>query len=115
MDIFFWVIVIAVVLSAVGGVIWWLVVILVVGAAVRQAQRNLNSLLPEIERMLQQAQNMSPGQLKLHEGEIVSKLMQARSQMSDLDGIHRARYENRMGELMGVASQAGIDWTPPPY
>jgi len=35
------------------------------------------------------------------------------NQSSQLQGIYRQRYETRVGELMGMAASAGLDWKPP--
>jgi hypothetical protein len=39
--------------------------------------------------------------------------MQAQSGIGQLDDLSRQRYETRMGDLMGMAGQAGVEWTPP--
>ena len=40
-------------------------------------------------------------------------MMQANTHMSQMNDIQRQRYDVRMGELMSMASSAGINWTPP--
>jgi len=71
----------------------------------------LGQMLAMIEQMLQAAGQMSPQQ----KSEIAQKLMQAKMQMGQLNDLSRQRYENAMGDLMGMAGSAGIDWTPPAY
>jgi hypothetical protein len=60
--------------------------------------------------MLQQAQqgHIDPGMQQ----QILSQWAQAQNQLGQLDSIHRQRYDARMGDLMGMASQAGIDFNP---
>lgn len=99
-----------VVISVVGGILWWLFVIFIVGSAMRAAQRNLEANLRQLDAMIRQAQQ---GKLdpKMQQ-QIMSQWMVARSQMGQLDDIHRQRYDTRMGELMSMASEAGIDFDP---
>jgi hypothetical protein len=69
-------------------------------------------MLTMIEQMLQaSAGQMTPQQ----QNQIMQQLMQANMQMGQLDQLARQRYETRMGDLMGLAGSAGIDWTPPAW
>lgn len=116
MDFIILLVIFGVVLSAIGGIIWWVVVFFFIGSAVRSAQRNLDQLLPNMELMLSQAVGTPSGHLNSQQqAQIVNMMMQAQNQMSQLDGIYRQRYETRVGDLMGMASAAGIDWTPGSY
>jgi TolA-binding protein len=114
MDFFFWIIVLSVI-SMIGGVLWWVFFFVAVTTSVRNVQQNLNQLLPSLEQQLRQA-NAAPGQINAsQQANILQMLMQAQNQMHQLDGIHRMRYENRVGDLMGMAANAGIDWRPGDY
>ncbi len=111
MDIFYWIMILGVV-SMVGGVLWWVFFFFAVTSAARSAQHNLNQLLPSLEQQLRRI-NTAPGHINAsQQANIMQMLMQAQNQMHQLDGIHRMRYENRVGELMGMAANAGIDWRP---
>jgi hypothetical protein len=116
MDFIIWLIIFGAVLSAIGGIIWWVIVFFFIKSAVSSAQRDLDRLLPNIERMLRQATNTSTGQPdSQQQAQLMNMMMQAQNQMHQLDDLHRQRYENRVGDLMGMASSAGIDWTPGSY
>jgi hypothetical protein len=116
MDIFPIIVIIGVVLSAIGGTIWWVIVFLFVKTAVGSAQHNLDNLLPNIEATLRQAAGTPTGQLPLNQQtEVMNMFLQAQNQMNQLDGLHRRRYENRVGELMSMGASVGIDWSPGSY
>jgi hypothetical protein len=116
MDLMLLFVIIGVVLSAIGGIIWWVIVFFFIGSAVRSVQRDLDRVLPNIELMLSQAADTPSGQLNSQQkAQIVNMMMRAQNQMGQLDGIYRQRYETRVGDLMGMASAAGIDWTPGSY
>ena len=116
MDFFFLIVIIGAVLSAIGGIIWWVIVFLFVKSAVGSAQRDLDNLLPNIEAMLRQAASTPTGELPPHQQtQVMNMLMQAQNQMNQLDGLYRQRYENRVGELMGMGASVGIDWSPGSY
>jgi hypothetical protein len=83
-------------------------------AASRNAERDLNQMLYQLQGMLSHVPQGAVSQLSSQKkAEIAQMLMQAKSQMGQLDDLARQRYEVRVGDLMGVASSAGIDWTPP--
>lgn len=116
MDLFIWLVVIGVVLSAIGGIIWWVIVFLFVKSAVSAAQRELDRLLPNIEGMLRQAANTPTGKLTgQQQAQIMNMMMRAQNQANQLDGLYRQRYENRVSELMGMGASVGIDWSPGNY
>lgn len=116
MDLIIWLIIVGAVLSAFGGIIWWVIVFFFIKSAVSSAQRDLDRLLPGIERMLRQSTDTSGGQLdSQQQAQLINMMMQAQNQMQQLDGLHRQRYETRVGDLMGMAASAGIDWTPGSY
>lgn len=116
MDFIIWMAIIGGVLSAIGGAIWWVIVFIFAKSAVRSAQQDLDRLLPNIERMLRQAAHTPSRQLdSQQQAQLMNMMMQAQNQMHQLDGLHRQRYDLRVGELMGMASQAGIDWKPDSY
>ncbi|MEW6619962.1 MAG: hypothetical protein AB1422_11615 [bacterium] len=84
--------------------------------AVRHAERNFNQMLSQIEGMLTHIPQGNNSQLNpQQQAQIAQMLMQAQTQMHQLDDLARQRYESRVGDLMGMAADAGIDWTPPSY
>jgi hypothetical protein len=44
--------------------------------------------------------------------QLATMFLQYRNQMAQLDQLHQARYEARLGELQSMAANAGLDWTP---
>ena len=115
MDIFFWIMVFGAI-SVIGGVLWWVFFFIMISSAARSAQQNLNQLLPNLEQQLRQANRAGSGHMNAgQQAQIMQMLMQAQNQMHQLDGIHRMRYENKVGDLMGMAANAGIDWRPGDY
>ena len=46
--------------------------------------------------------------------QLMAMMLQYRNQMAQLDQLHQAQYDVRMGELQSMAANAGIDWTPTP-
>jgi hypothetical protein len=97
--------------SVAGAVIWVVFFVWLAKSAFKQAESQLNQLLPQIDQMLRVSGQMSPQQ----KSQISQMLMQANTQMGQLNDLSRQRYETRMGDLMGMASSAGIDWTPPAF
>ena len=96
------------VVSVAGFIIWIVFFVWLAKSAFKQAESQLGQLLPQIDQMLKAADQMSPQQ----KNQIAQMLMQANTQMGQLNDLSRQRYENRVGELMGMAANAGIDWTP---
>lgn len=73
-------------------------------------------MLSQIEGMLTHIPQGNNSQLNpQQQAQIAQMLMQAQTQMHQLDDLARQRYESRVGDLMGMAADAGIDWTPPSY
>ena len=108
-EFFVWFIIIVVALSVIGGVLRWVFVFLSIRSAVRQTQVDLNSLLPEIQQMLEQAQRMPANQLNFQPSELSEKIMQANRELRDLDDLQKAKYDAKVGELMGMANEVGYD------
>jgi len=44
--------------------------------------------------------------------QLATMFLQYQNQMAQLDQLHKARYEDRLGELQSMAANAGIDWKP---
>lgn len=107
------VIAIGVVITIGSWLLWFAFMIFAARTAVRGVQRGLEQLVPDLERMLSQIPqggfNQMPPQRQQH---LLAMLMQAQTQMSQLNNLSKARYENRVGDLMGMAASAGIDWHP---
>jgi hypothetical protein len=40
-------------------------------------------------------------------------LMRTQTQLGHLNNLAQQRYDNQISELMGMAANAGITWTPP--
>ena len=79
------------------------------------AEQNVRNTIGDLEAILNQISQGS-GQLDANQQARVAQMfMQAHTGMGQLNDLSRQRYETRMGDLMGMAGQAGINWTPPPY
>ena len=110
---FFWLISMGAAVSAIGVIIWWFIVFFVIITTVDSARQKLNRLLPGIEALLRQASGSPARRLKSHQqAQLSGMLIEARRQMRHLNAVHRQRYENRVDDLMGMAAQAGIDFSP---
>ena len=112
MDFFFWMVVFGG-LSMIGGIAWCVFILSSVFSVSRSAEQNLNQLLPNLEQQLRQANYIKPVNMRAsQQAQILQMIMQTQNQMHQLDDIHRMRYENRVGHLMGMAANVGIDWNP---
>ena len=116
MDLFFWLIVVGVVLSILGSVIWWVFIYFVINSAARLVTREIEAQMTELELLIQQvgaaAARHSIQVEPSMQARIIQLLSQSQNRMSQLDDVSRMRYESRVGELMGMASEVGIDWHP---
>ena len=124
MEFWFWVLIIAAPILGILAWVFWLVVVWLffkktVEVAAR-SQNELDMLLAQLDQALRaaaaaqgQAGSGAGGlQLPPQQQQIYSMLLQAQNQMTQLDSLGRQRYETRLSELSGMASSAGIDWTP---
>jgi len=110
MGLFSYLVLIGVLLFVIGGITWWAVAFLTGKMAAGPARQELDRLLLDIEHLLHQLTNAPAGQMNpQQQSRLTTLILQARNQMDRLGGIHRRRYENRVGELMGMTAQAGID------
>ena len=105
--------IIGVVVTVLGWVIWLVFWVWLARTAISASERNLNQLFPDMERMLSQVpqgriDQMNPQQ----QAQINSMLLQAQNHFHQLDDLARQRYETKVSGLMGMAAEAGIDWTP---
>lgn len=81
--------------------------------ALAQREQELNQTLAQLEGLLSQnPQGGGAHPNPHHQAQLAQMLMRAQTQMGQLDDLARQRYENRVGELMGMAASAGIDWSP---
>ena len=113
MDLFVALIVISVIVTVCGWLFWIAVMFFIARAAMRGARAGLDQLMPELERMLGQLPNGGFQQLDpQRQQQLVGMLMQAQNQMAQMNNLSRQRYETRVGDLMGMAASAGIDWRP---
>jgi len=103
----------AVVLPLLGWLVWIVFFVWLAKLGLGAAERQMNAVLRNLEPALRQASENGIDQLDAGtQAQIMSMLMQARTQMSQMDDLSRQRYDARMGDLMGMAASAGIDWSP---
>jgi hypothetical protein len=111
--LFFILIALAVIGPILGGLFWLIFYVWLAKTAPSAAERNLQQTLPTLEQLIQQAARQGPQALDAaQQAQIMSLFMQAQNRMGQLDDLHRQQYDVRMGELMGMAAEAGIDWRP---
>jgi len=104
--------IVLVVLGALGSVAWWVFVIWAGAQVFRAATSQLDGLLPQLETQLRSYQNLPPTQRAGRDAQIAAMMFKAQNEMRNIDALHRARYETRVGELSNMAAQAGIDFRP---
>jgi hypothetical protein len=104
-----------IVVGALASAAWWAFIIFFGVKAFKHIARNLDSQIPTLQQQIRRFSTMSGLQQQTMRPDIIAALSRMNSQLGQLDAIHRQRYELRMGELQGMAANAGIDWTPPPY
>jgi len=110
MDAFLiWLIVILVFLSIIGSLLWWVFWIGLAIYAATKASQSLDAMLPDLEALLRQAQTVPLHQRPVIQNEITRRMAEANRQMSQLKDLQRQQYEVRVGELYGIAAEAGID------
>jgi hypothetical protein len=108
-------IVIVGVLSALGSLAWWIFVVLLARKALSSAQTDMDQLFGQLAQQIHSVSSLPARNRTAHKSDIAAMMLRAQSQMRQMESLDRQRYETRMGDLMGQAAQAGIDWTPPPY
>lgn len=110
-DIFFWMILLAVV-SMIGSLVWWGLLFFGIYKGAKYLSRQFEQELRSTEALHQQWAQMSPEERAVKQAQMAQALSQLNQRFSQLGNIARQRYDNRVGELMGMASSAGIDWHP---
>lgn len=103
------------VLGALATVGWWVAVIYFGVKTWQAAERQLRQELPALEQVIHQYASLPAGQRAALQATIMGQLGQMNNHFSQLDALHRQRYETRVSELHGMAASAGLDWTPPSY
>ena len=115
MDFLFIMVILSAVLGAVGYAAWFIFFVWLAKKAYSAAQRDLDRVLPNLEQLIRSYSRLPVNQQGQQKMQIMNMLMQANSQMHQLQGLHRQRYDLRVSELQGMAASAGIDWTPGSY
>lgn len=109
---FLFLLMIGVVLSVLGSIFWWAFLIFGLVKGVKYYQRQFEQQLKFTEELQKQWANMSPQQQAAMQAQLTQAFGQLNQHYSQLNNIAKQRYDNRVGELMGMASSAGIDWHP---
>jgi len=107
-----------IVIGVIGGILtiaWWVFIAFIGVKAFQLVTRRLDREIPTLEQLIRQYTAMPSTRQPAARMDIISQLAHINSQLGRLDGINRDRYELRASELQGMAANAGIDWTPPPY
>jgi hypothetical protein len=103
------------ILGGLGSIAWWVFVIWLGSKVWRAAASQLDGLLPQIEAQLRTYQYLPPSQRAGQDAQIAAMMFKLNQGMRQIDSVHRARYEARVGEISSMAAQAGIDFTPSPW
>jgi hypothetical protein len=92
------------------------VVISKLGKASQARPRNeFDVFLTLLSQQIQAYNSMPAAQRQAQAAQVALLMGQMNSRMRDIDNIHRGMYEARVGEITGMAAQAGIDVTPPSW
>jgi len=113
MDFLFIVIVISAILGVLGYAAWFVFFVWLAKKALLTSQRDLDRLLPNLEQLLRAYSNLPTEQQTGEMAHIQRMIAQANTHMNQMDDIYRQKYDIRVSELMGMASNAGINWSPP--
>lgn len=111
-DLFFWMSLAAIV-SMIGSLLWWALLIFGIFTGAKYLNRQFEQQLRSTEALQQQWAQMNPEERGVKQAQLAQALSQLNQRFGQLDDIARQRYDNRVGDLMGMASSAGIDWHPP--
>ena len=103
------------ILAGVGTIVWWAVFVWAASKATVTAQQDLNRLLPNLQKQLEQYSQMSPDQRMLQQAQIYNLMSQTNRHMQRLENAQRQSYDAYVGNLQNMAATAGFDWTPPRY
>jgi predicted PurR-regulated permease PerM len=113
LDFFFVLMILVGALSVLGTVVWFVFFVWLAKEAMSSTQRGLNTLLPNLEQLIQTYSKLPPSQQMQQMANIQNMMMHASTYMSQMNDLQRQKYDVQMGELQGMAASAGIDWTPP--
>ena len=98
-------------LFVIGLIVLWAVMLRLAKAATVSHLR-FEQQLQQALQLGRQLQNLPPPQRAGADAHMLAALMNLDTQMGQLDRLLQQKYESRMGELMGMASKAGINWHP---
>lgn len=130
MDVWLWVIIVAVAAASIVGPLIWIGVVAFFAKKSLDAAEGLGLANPQLDAILMQLEALmraaaaSQGQPGLpstpqmtpqQQMQFQTMLMQAQNQMAQLDDLSRQRYETSMAGLQGYAAANGLDWTPGSY
>lgn len=110
-DLFFWMILVAIV-PMIGSLLWWALLIFGIFKGAKYLNRQFEQQLRMTEALQQQWVQMSSQERAAKAAQMAQALSQLNQRFGQLDDIARQRYDNRVGDLMGMAGSAGIDWHP---
>jgi len=108
-DLLFWIIVIGAV-SVITSIAFWALLAFGLFKVVKGANAQFEQQLQQALQLGRQLQSLPPQQRATASMQMSAALMNLNTQMRQFDRLQQQKYEMRMGELMGMASSAGIDW-----
>jgi hypothetical protein len=90
------------------------IVSLLLRHAMRRKKAAFARILSQLDEMLRQVPQSGYGQLHPDEqDQITQMLMRTHTQLGQFNNLTREHYETQVGNIMGMAANAGIEWTPP--
>ena len=110
---FFTLMLLLMVVSIIGTVAWWALVFVGIVKFARYANRQLEAQMRAAETLVRQLPQVPADQRAAAQAQMAQMLSKVNLQLRQLDDLGRQRYDARVGELMGMAGSAGINWTPP--
>ena len=82
--------------------------------AIRRKETAFAQMISQLDEMLTQIPRVGYGQLNpQQQDQITQMLMRTHTQFGQFNDLARQRYDTQVAGIMGMAVNAGIDWTPP--
>lgn len=111
-DLMFWIIVAGAV-SIIGPILFWALLAFGLFKFASNANRQFEQQLQQAMQLGRQMPHLPDAQRAAAQAQMTAALMNLHNQRAQFDRLQQQKYDLRMGELMNVASSAGIDWRPP--
>jgi hypothetical protein len=101
-----------IVVCAVVGALWWALLIFGVVKGAQYFRRQFEQQLESLEMLHQRWDQMNPQEQAARRAQLGGAFQQLSQLSARVDNITRQRHDLRVGQLMGLAGRAGINWHP---